>query len=72
MSLETDDYHLAEHITSFYYFDEESLNNMVKSIVREFQWLPKEIGSLFIDGQDMYGIEYWHEDIENRMPKEKT
>jgi hypothetical protein len=42
---------------------------MVKSVVREFQWLPKEIGSLFIDGQDMYGIEYWHSDMETRMPK---
>jgi hypothetical protein len=49
---------------------------MVKSVVREFQWLPTEIGSLFIDDADYLGLEFWYNDIvqvaqefKNKNPK---
>ncbi len=47
---------------------------MVKSVVREFQWLPTEIGSLFIDGIDYLGLEYWYNDVAevSKELKQKT
>jgi len=36
---------------------------MIKSIVREFNWEPKTIGSLFIDNIDYLGLEFWYEDV---------
>jgi hypothetical protein len=35
---------------------------MIKTVVREYKWLPKQIGSLFIDAQDYLGIEFWYND----------
>lgn len=49
---------------------------MVKSVIREHSWLPKEIGSLFIDNQDYEGLEYWYDDLKElesklKLPKKK-
>lgn len=32
--------------------------------MREFHWLPKDIGSLFIDDEDYLGIIFWYNDAE--------
>lgn len=36
---------------------------MITSVVGELHWLPTQIGSLFLDNEDHYGIEYWHDMI---------
>lgn len=36
---------------------------MIKSVVREHKWLPKDLGSLFIDEQDYRGLIYWYDDV---------
>lgn len=40
-----------------------SLNNMVKSVVREHKWKPHEIDDLFFDDIDYHGLIYWYNDI---------
>lgn len=49
---------------------------MIKQIVLELKWLPNQIGSLFIDGQDYNGLEYWYDAVykmlkELNTPKKK-
>ena len=36
---------------------------MIKSVIREFHWLPKEIESLYLDDTDFLGLEYWYNDV---------
>lgn len=36
---------------------------MVKSVVREHHWAPSEVGALYFDYQDYYGLIYWYEDV---------
>jgi len=36
---------------------------MVKSIVRQNGWSPEIISSLYLDGVDYFGLEYWYEDV---------
>lgn len=36
---------------------------MIVSVVREYKWLPNQIGSFFIDDNDIYGIEFWYNDV---------
>lgn len=40
---------------------------MVDTIVFRFKWLPKEIGSFFIDDLDYRGLVYWYERIESEQ-----
>ncbi len=42
------------------------------------KWLPKDVGSLFFDEMDFYGLLYWYNDIketndelESKIPKKK-
>jgi len=36
---------------------------MIKSIVRSFFWKLQDIESLYLDGADFRGLEYWYDDI---------
>lgn len=36
---------------------------MIKSIVREHHWSPKEINGLYLDSTDHFGLEYWYDDV---------
>ncbi len=36
---------------------------MITSVVREHHWLPAQVGSLFLDADDHYGLEYWYNDL---------
>lgn len=36
---------------------------MVISVVREYKWSPNEIGSLYLDDADFFGLEYWYKDV---------
>ncbi|NCX55601.1 MAG: hypothetical protein EBW87_00160 [Burkholderiaceae bacterium] len=56
--------------------DETTMNNIIKTIVRQYHWSPAQIGDLFFDREDYYGIMYWHDDavevnreMESLMPK---
>ncbi len=39
---------------------------MIKTVGLEMHWLPKEIGSLFIKGNNINSIEYWYKTIVER------
>lgn len=43
--------------------EEESLNNAIKTVVREHHWEPSVIGGLFLDDQDYEGLLYWYDDV---------
>ena len=49
--------------SSFFHVNEVSLHNMITSVVREHHWLPSQVGSLFVDNIDHYGLEYWYNDV---------
>jgi hypothetical protein len=36
---------------------------MIKSVVREHHWSPKQLGDLFLDSIDYLGLEYWYNDV---------
>lgn len=40
---------------------------MIQQIVLELKWLPNQIGSLFVDGQDYLGIEYWFDTVQKML-----
>ena len=35
---------------------------MIKSVVRTYNWTPTDIESLYLDGIDFLGLEYWYDD----------
>ncbi len=35
---------------------------MIKSVVRVYQWTPKDFESLYLDDADFFGLEYWFND----------
>jgi hypothetical protein len=35
---------------------------MVKSVVREYKWSPAVVGDLFLDNDELDGLEYWYND----------
>jgi hypothetical protein len=35
---------------------------MIKSVVRQHHWHPKDIDVLYIDRIDHHGLEYWYDD----------
>jgi len=47
---------------------------MIKSVVREFHFKPKDIDDLFLDENDYHGIIYWYKDAVqvNKELKGKT
>lgn len=42
---------------------------MIRSVVREHHWSPQIVGDFFIDGEDMEGLEFWYNDL-NESHKE--
>ena len=46
-----------------FFRDEESLNNIIKSIIREHHFPPQVIDALFVDDQDYHGLEWWYNDV---------
>ena len=45
---------------------------MIKQIVLELKWLPNQIGSLFIDNVDYYGLEYWFDAVQKMLKELNT
>ena len=49
---------------------------MTKSVGLELGWTPSELESLYLDAQDLRGLEYWYDAIaamNNKLkPKEPT
>ncbi len=45
---------------------------MIYSVVMQLRWLPYEIDSLYLDGQDHWGLEYWYDHIEEYSKKLET
>ena len=41
----------------------ESLNNMIRSVVRDSKWIPEVIDNLFVDKQDHHGLLFWYYDL---------
>ena len=46
---------------------------MIKSVVREHHWPPSEFERLYLDDADVFGLEFWFNDIVevNESLKEK-
>ena len=44
---------------------------MIKTVVRDFKWTPQVIESLYLDGTDFRGLEYWYNDVISRYPPKK-
>jgi len=60
---------------NFFLLDLESIDNVIKTVVREHHWRPSEIESLYLDGTDFFGLLYWYEDISevnNELKTKKT
>ena len=53
-------------------FDDESIKNIIVSIVREYKWSPEIIGDLFFDGEDYKGMEFWYNDIKEMHGEMKS
>lgn len=45
---------------------------MVDTVALEMKWLPKDLGSLFIDDEDMYGLVYWFNRIQKMIKRIET
>ena len=44
---------------------------MIKSIVRELHWAIDFIANMYIDDTDVYGIEFWYNDLKELNEKLK-
>lgn len=36
---------------------------MIVSVAREYKWPPEILGGLFFDAEDVYGLEFWYNDV---------
>ncbi len=36
---------------------------MVKSVVRQYNWTPEIINSLYLDDADYFGLKWWYKDV---------
>lgn len=54
---------MSKYYPFFSLIDEESLKNLIVSVVRETKWTPEIIDSLFFDDIDYHGILWWYEDV---------
>ena len=52
----------VEKITENDEEEENSWDNLIKSVVRQYHWQPRIISSLYADNQDYMGLIYWYED----------
>ncbi len=79
-SLDTEDYRIASTIAAFYIIGTEdkygnevdSIGNMIKSIVREHHWSMQIIDELYLDDLDIYGLQYWYNDVKEVSEQLKT
>jgi hypothetical protein len=47
---------------------------MIKSVVREYHFLPATVGNFYLDPIDFDGLEFWYQDavdLHNEMKKKK-
>ena len=44
---------------------------MVKTVVREHHWSMSEIERLYLDDADVFGLEYWYNDVKECVDKLK-
>lgn len=53
--------------------DNDSLDNMIKTIVSEYHFSPSEISKMYVDNLDFQGIQFWYDECvrlnELRKPK---
>lgn len=49
--------------SGFFLIDQQNLNNMIVSVVREHHWPPDVIGGLFVDALDHRGLIFWYNDV---------
>lgn len=42
----------------------ETIDNIIRSIIREHHFRPCEIDAFFLDAKDYHGIAWWYEDLE--------
>ncbi len=36
---------------------------MIYSVGMQQRWMPEQIDSLYIDAQDLHGLEYWYDNV---------
>jgi hypothetical protein len=36
---------------------------MLTSVAREYHWPPEILGGFFVDNVDLYGLEFWYNDV---------
>lgn len=36
---------------------------MIRSVIREHHWSPKEVGDFYLDDSDYKGLEFWYNDV---------
>lgn len=56
----------------FFSLDNESVENIIKTVVREHHFSPLEIDAFFLDEKDHWGIEFWYNDIKKVNDELKT
>lgn len=44
---------------------------MIRNVVREHHWPMSEIESLYLDDADFFGLEWWHNDVEQKYAELK-
>lgn len=53
--------------------DSESVDNMVKTVIRTFRYTPDTIDNLYLDDLDYHGLEFLYQDaIEHNKTIEKA
>jgi hypothetical protein len=57
---------------NFFSVSAESLDNFIKTVVREHHWSPDIIDDLYIDDKDHYGVEYWYNDVNEVITEMKS
>ena len=45
---------------------------MIVSVVREYKWTPHYVEGLFLDEADLFGLEYWFNDVKKLIEDLKT
>jgi hypothetical protein len=48
---------------NFFSVDEESLNNMIKTVIREHHWSPGKIENLYLDDADFFSLIWNYNDV---------
>jgi hypothetical protein len=48
------------------------LDNIIKSIVNNYNWTPKTISKMYCDDLDFQGLLYWYKEVEEIDKKVKN